>query len=94
MGPVEAAVREDVEELGDLAGVEPSLSQMAYRLAREIDGAAGRCEACGEPAGGSGEDGRQLAALNRELRATLAALLEGRAAEDDDDGLGDLASPD
>lgn len=78
-GPVEAAVREDVEQLGDLVGVEPSLSEMAYRLAREIDD--------------GGEEGRQLPQLNRELRATLAALLEGRAAEDDDDDLGDLGSP-
>lgn len=94
MGPVEKAVRSDVEELGDLVGVEPSLSEMAYRLAREIDGATARCEACGEPVDGGGDDGRQLAALNRELRATLAQLLEGRATDDDDDGLGDLASPD
>lgn len=79
-GPVETAVREDVEQLGDLVGVEPSLSQMAYRLAQEID------------AGGS-EDGKQLAQLNRELRATLAALLEGRGTEDDDDDLADLDSP-
>jgi hypothetical protein len=80
MGPVEEAVRSDVEQLGDLVGVEPSLSEMAYRLAKDIDG-------------GGGEDGRLLPALNRELRATLAQLLEGRAVDDDDD-LGDLASPD
>lgn len=80
MGPVEKAVRDDVEQLGDLVGVEPSLSEMAYRLAQGIDA-------------GGGEDGKQLAALNRELRATLAQLLEGRAPDDDDDGLGDLATP-
>jgi hypothetical protein len=79
-GPVEEAVRSDVEQLGDLVGVEPSLSEMAYALAHEIDA-------------GGGEDGKQLASLNRELRQTLAQLLEGRAADDDDD-LGDLASPD
>ncbi|HEY5833599.1 hypothetical protein [Streptomyces sp.] len=78
-GPVEEAVRADVEALGDLVGIEPSLSQMAFRLAREIDM-------------GGGEDGKQLAQLNRELRQTLAQLLEGRAADDDDD-LGDLGSP-
>ncbi|MCZ4099852.1 hypothetical protein [Streptomyces sp. H39-C1] len=81
MGPVEGAVRSDVEALGDLVGVEPSLSEMAYQLARDIDA-------------GGGEDGKLLPALNRELRATLAQLLEGRVADDDDDGLGDLASPD
>jgi hypothetical protein len=80
MGPVESAAREDVEALGDLVGVEPTLTQMAYRLATEIDA-------------GGGEDGKQLAALNRELRATLDQLLKGRAPEDEDDDLGDLASP-
>jgi hypothetical protein len=34
-----------------------------------------------------------LPQLNRELRQTLAQLLEGRAPDDDDD-LGDLASTD
>ncbi|MCO4699317.1 hypothetical protein LRR80_05411 [Streptomyces sp. RO-S4] len=78
-GPVERAVRDDVEQLGDLVGVEPSLSQMAFTLAREIDA-------------GGGEEGRQLPQLTRELRQTLAQLLEGRTADDDDD-LGDLGSP-
>ncbi|RMI92037.1 hypothetical protein BIU87_20765 [Streptomyces sp. ZS0098] len=78
-GPVERAVRDDVEQLGDLVGVEPSLSQMAFTLAREIDA-------------GGGEEGRQLPQLNRELRQTLAQLLEGRTADDDND-LGDLGSP-
>lgn len=93
MGPVEKAVRDDVEQLGDLAGVEPSLSEMAYTLARSIDTAAsGECQTCGEAVTGA-EDGRTLPQLNRELRQTLAQLLEGRAADDDDD-LGDLGSPD
>lgn len=80
MGPVEKAVREDVEALGDLAGVEPSLTELAYRLATEVDQLAN-------------EDTKLLANLSRELRLTLAQLLEGRAADDDDDGLGDLAAP-
>ncbi|MET8297408.1 hypothetical protein ABZW02_25620 [Streptomyces sp. NPDC005180] len=80
MGPVEKAVREDVEALGDLAGVEPSLTELAYRLAGEIDQLPS-------------EDNKLLANLSRELRQTLAQLLEGRAADDDDDGLGDLAAP-
>jgi len=93
MGPVEEAVRSDVEQLGDLVGVEPSLSEMAYRLAREIDGVAeAACETCGEPIPVQ-DDSRTLPQLNRELRQTLAQLLEGRAADDDDD-LGDLGSPD
>jgi hypothetical protein len=91
MGSVEDAVRSDVEQLGDLVGVEPSLSELAYTLAGRIDAAAtARCETCGEPV--SQED-RLLPQLIRELRQTLAQLLEGRAADDDDD-LGDLASPD
>lgn len=80
VGPVEKAVRDDVEQLGDLVMIEPSLSEMAYTLAKQIDG-------------GGGEDGKLLPQLNRELRQTLAQLVEGRAADDDDD-LGDLASPD
>ena len=93
MGPVEQAVRDDIRELGDLVGVEPSLSEMAYRLAREIDGAStAECETCGEPIPAQ-EDSRSLPQLNRELRQTLAQLLKRRAADDDDD-LGDLGSPD
>lgn len=80
MGPVEKAVRDDVEQLGDLVGVEPSLTELAYRLATEVDQL-------------SDEDTKLLANLSRELRLTLAQLLEGRAADDDDDGLGDLAAP-
>jgi hypothetical protein len=92
MGPVEEAVRSDVEQLGDLVGVEPSLSEMAFALARSIDTAAsGECQTCGEAV--VGPEDRTLPQLNRELRQTLAQLLEGRAADDDDD-LGDLASPD
>lgn len=91
MGAVEDAVRSDVEQLGDLVGVEPSLSELAYTLAGRIDAATtAQCETCGEPV--SQED-RLLPQLTRELRQTLAQLLEGRAADDDDD-LGDLASPD
>lgn len=80
MGPVEAAVQNDVEALGDLVGVEQSLVEMAYAMARGIDE-------------GGGEDGRLLPSLNRELRATLAALVAGRMVEEEDDGLGDLAAP-
>lgn len=79
-GRVEAAVRSDVEQLGDLVGIEPSLAEMAYALAHEIDA-------------GGGDEGKLLPQLARELRQTLAQLMEGRATDDDDD-LGDLASPD
>lgn len=79
-GPIESAVRDDVEALGDLTGVEPSLTAMAVQLAAEMDA-------------GGGEEGRLLPALNRELRATLKQIIEGRGVEDDDDGLGDLGDP-
>lgn len=91
MGPVERTVRDDIEQLGDLAGVEPSLTELAYTLAGRIDRAASaECETCGEAIP---QEDRLLPQLTRELRQTLAQLLEGRAADDDDD-LGDLASPD
>jgi hypothetical protein len=91
VGPVEKAVRDDVEQLGDLAGIEPSLSELAYTLAGRIDAAAtGQCDTCGEAV--AAED-KLLPQLTRELRQTLALLLEGRVSDDDDD-LGDLASPD
>jgi len=75
-GPVETAVRDDIGELGDLVGLEPSLAATAHRLAQAID---------------DGEDERQLPALAKELRATLKALMDGRVEEDDDE-FGDLAS--
>lgn len=93
MGLVEKAVREDIEALGDLVGVEPSLAEMAYRVAREIDAAQGECETCGETIPSSNSS-QLLPALNKELRATLKQLVDGRPAEDGDDDLGDLASPD
>jgi hypothetical protein len=75
-GDVESAVRDDIGELGDLVGLEPSLAATAYRLAQAID---------------ADEDGRQLPALTKELRSTLKALMDGRVEEDDDE-FGDLAS--
>lgn len=93
MGPVEKTVRDDVEQLGDLVGVEPSLSEVAYRLAREIDNANGRaCMSCGELIP-SQEEARTLPALAKELRATLAQLLAARAPGEDDDDLDDLDTP-
>jgi hypothetical protein len=91
MGSVEDAVRSDIEQLGDLVGVEPSLTELAFALAGRIDAArTAECETCGEPVA---QDDRLLPQLARELRQTLAQILEGRAPADDDD-LGDLGSPD
>jgi transcriptional regulator with XRE-family HTH domain len=92
-GPVGTALAEDIEALGDLAGMEPTLAATAVRLARQIDGLRPvPCDECGSlvhiPA-----DPRILPQLTRELRATVATLLEGRTVDDeDDDGLGDLGS--
>lgn len=90
-GPVLTALAGDVEALGDLTGVEPTLAEIAYRLARQMDGSRPvPCDECGSvvhlPA-----DPRILPQMAKELRATVAALLEGRAPDDDDDdGLSDL----
>jgi hypothetical protein len=65
---------------------------VAYALAHEIDVVtSGECESCGQAV--PTDSGKSLPALSKELRATLAQLLEGRA-PDDDDELGDLAAPD
>lgn len=77
---VEAAVRSDIDELGDLVGIEPSLAATAYRLAQAIDY-------------GGGEDGRMLPALTKELRLTLKQLTDGRSEGEDDDDLADMAAP-
>ncbi|MDX5564140.1 hypothetical protein PYK79_13390 [Streptomyces sp. ID05-04B] len=77
---MEKTVREDIEALGALVGVEPTLAEMAFRLARDIDA-------------GGGDDGRLMPQLNKELRATLKQLVDGRPADDDDDDLADLATP-
>lgn len=76
-GPVETAVRNDIKDLGDLVGMEPTLAALAVRIANEID---------------AGEDAKQLAANGKELRATLKQLADGRG-EDEHDDFGDLAAP-
>ncbi|WP_185909556.1 helix-turn-helix domain-containing protein [Streptomyces sp. WAC01280] len=90
LGEVSAALAEDLEQLGDLTGMEPTLAATAVRLAEQVDG--GRpvpCDECGHLVHGL-VDARSLPQLTRELRATVAALLEGRTVDDDDDDLGDL----
>jgi transcriptional regulator with XRE-family HTH domain len=93
VGPVATALAEDIEALGDLVGMEPTLAATAVRLARQIDGQRPvPCDECGAPVH-IPADPRILPQLTRELRATVATLLEGRTVDDDDDdGLGDLGS--
>jgi hypothetical protein len=66
-GDVEARVRADIEALGDLDGVQPSLARVAYTLARALD---------------SGTKGMATAAISRELRETLAALTDSSDADE------------
>ncbi|WP_406420894.1 helix-turn-helix domain-containing protein [Streptomyces sp. NBC_00842] len=91
-GPVETALADDIDALGDLHGMEPTHAAVAHRLARQMDGYHPvACEDCGSSVLVP-NDARLLPQLAKELRATVAALVEGRAMDDDDDddGLGDL----
>ncbi|MFF9688979.1 helix-turn-helix domain-containing protein [Streptomyces sp. NPDC014623] len=92
-GPVEAALADDIEALGDLQDMEPTHAAVAFRLARQMDGMRpAACEECGATVQVP-NDPRILPNLARELRATVAALVEGRAGDDDDDDdLGDLGA--
>lgn len=90
-GPVGQALADDIENLGDLVGMEPTHAAVAHRLARQMDGHHPvPCEECGASVYVP-NDAKILPNLARELRATVAALVEGRAVDDDnDDDLGDL----
>lgn len=90
-GPVELALTDDIENLGDLIGMEPTHAAVAHRLARQMDGHHPvPCDECGASVYVP-NDAKILPNLARELRATVAALVEGRAVDDDDDDdLGDL----
>lgn len=92
-GPVEAALADDIEALGDLQDMEPTHAAVAFRLARQMDGMRPvACEECGATVQVP-NDPRILPQLARELRATVAALVEGRAVDDDDDDdLADLGA--
>lgn len=79
MGPIEAAVRRDIAAMGELIGTENTLAELAYRVAQEVDEGA--------------SEGRQMAALSRELRLALQQLNEGHAGGTDD-VFGDLGAPD
>ncbi|MBL7494461.1 helix-turn-helix transcriptional regulator [Frankia sp. AgB1.9] len=68
--PVVEAVESDLEALGDLVGIEPSLAAVALALARQMDAPDG---------------GTSLPSLARELRAVLAELASGRQGDDEDD---------
>lgn len=75
-GPVEAAARAAVDELGELDGAEAALAEAAYVLARTLDEGAGMA----------------AAAVAKQYHALLSALWEARDDEDEDDGAEDYGA--
>jgi len=67
LGDVETETRCAVAELGDLADVQKALAEVAYVLARSLDGDA---------------KGMALSATAKELRETLTAIKEASDAGD------------
>jgi hypothetical protein len=78
VGKVEAAVRAFIKEKGQLIGPEEALGELALKVAQAID----------DP----NTETRQLPNLSKELRLALEQF-EGGATGGDDDGWGDLPSP-
>ncbi|WP_330242005.1 hypothetical protein [Streptomyces sp. NBC_00525] len=78
MGKVEAATQRLIKQMGELAGPEEALGELALTVAHAIDHI--------------GEDKRQLPNLSKELRLALKQL-QGDHAGGEDDGWSDLASP-
>lgn len=79
VGPLESQVRKDIDELGVLPGVCPSLAELAYRLAQSLDSSTKL-------------EGRELAPVAAQLRATLEAIAE-QVGDDDDPNIAGLATP-
>ncbi len=78
-GPIEAQVREDIAALGDLPGITASLAELAYRLAESLDSSEKL-------------EGRELAPVAAQLRATLEAIAEA-VGDDDDPAIAGLSTP-
>jgi len=78
-GPIETQVRKDIEALGDLPGVTASLAELAYRLADSLDSSEKL-------------EGRELAPVAAQLRATLEAIAEA-VGDDDDPNIAGLSTP-
>ncbi|MBX6382176.1 MAG: hypothetical protein IRZ07_04250 [Microbispora sp.] len=76
-GPVEAAVRGDVDALELISPVARSLAETAYNLARTLDQGAGMA----------------TAAVARELRETLKTLAEAAGDDDGAELLARLSTP-
>lgn len=78
-GAIEKQVRADIEALGDLPGVTSSLAELAYRLAESLDSS-------------DKLEGRELAPVAAQLRATLEAIAEA-VGDDDDPNVAGLSTP-
>ena len=76
-GPLEAAVRADLEALSLVSPTAGSMEQLAYNLARKLDDGAGMA----------------TAAVAKELRETLAAMAEEAGDDDGSDLLRRLSQP-
>ena len=86
-GRMQTTVRADIKQLGDLAPLEQTLADTALRLAAGIDSIGPESETAAA----------DLPRLTRELRATVAQILDGRrraGSDDDEDDLDDLDNPD
>jgi len=70
-GPVERKARSDVRKLGALTGVQASLAETAFTLARMLDDGAGLA----------------TAAVARELRAHMTELARQKPAKPQEDSL-------
>lgn len=78
-GPIETAVRSDIDRLGELTGVAPSLAELAYRLAQSLDSSTKL-------------EGRELAPVAAQLRETLKTIAEA-VGDDDDPAVAGLSTP-
>jgi hypothetical protein len=79
VGWIERQVRDDIAALGDLPGVTSSLAELAYRLAQSLDSS-------------DKLEGRELAPVAAQLRATLEAIAEA-VGDDDDPNIAGLSTP-
>lgn len=77
MGPLEEAVRGDIEQLGLVSPTARSMAELSYNLARKLDGGAGMA----------------TAAVAKELRETLDAMAEVAGDDDGSALLAHLSTP-
>lgn len=71
---------ESLRQAGPLDTQDELLGEQALRLARTLDGLAGEC-----PSEFRAPRASASATVNRELRATIDAIMKGRDVDDDDE---------